>query len=133
MMDVKFYVDSHKKIINPEIFSSHADEWAKKVCESGLEERRDKKTGEVKKVLGKNKISQIRKFYDQVLRFSSDLKSGEDYKMILPYLKMLNAKAAYAEGRKLVTGEFKNFIKMSVGHLSEDNPNDFELFASFFG
>jgi len=131
-MEVKFYIDKKKNIINSDLFSIHAEQWAKRVCESGLEEKKDKKTGEVKKVLEKNKITQLRKFYDEVLKFSSDLKKGEEYNQILPYLKMLNAKAAYAEGRRLITDEFKSFIKLSVGNLNEDDPKDFELFASFF-
>jgi len=125
-MEVKFYSDSSRTNINQNLFSSHAEEWAKKVCESGLVEKRGKKK------LEKNKASQIRKFYDEVLKFSNDIKSGEDFKLILPYLKMLNAKAAYAEGRKLITNEFKTFVKLSVEQITEDNPKTFELFSSFF-
>ena len=125
-MEVKFYSDSRRTNINQNLFSSHAEEWAKKVCESGLVEKRGKKK------LEKNKASQIRKFYDEVLKFSNDIKSGEDFKLILPYLKMLNAKAAYAEGRKLITNEFKTFVKLSVEQITEDNPKTFELFSSFF-
>jgi len=125
-MEVKFYSDSRRTNINQNLFSSHAEEWAKKVCESGLVEKRGKKK------LEKNKASQIRKFYDEVLKFSNDIKSGEDFKLILPYLKMLNAKAAYAEGRKLITNEFKIFVKLSVEQITEDNPKTFELFSSFF-
>ncbi|HHT9125980.1 MAG TPA: type III-A CRISPR-associated protein Csm2 [Candidatus Brocadiia bacterium] len=131
-MEVKFYSDQKKEVLNAELFSSHAEEWAKSVCESGLKEKKDKKTGKVKKVLEKNKSSQIRKFYNEVLKYTKDLKSGEDYKLILPYMKMLNAKTAYAEGRKLITDEFKSFIKLSIGHLTEDKPETLELFASFF-
>ena len=125
-MEVKFYSDSRRTNINQNLFSSHAEEWAKKVCESGLVEKRGKKK------LEKNKASQIRKFYDEVLKFSNDIKSGEDFKLILPYLKMLNAKAAYAEGRKLITNEFKTFVKLSVEQITEDNLKTFELFSSFF-
>jgi len=125
-MEVKFYSDSSRTNINQNLFSSHAEEWAKKVCESGLVEKRGKKK------LEKNKASQIRKFYDEVLKFSNDIKSGEDFKLILPYLKMLNAKAAYAEGRKLITNEFKTFVKLSVEQITEDNLKTFELFSSFF-
>ena len=125
-MEVKFYSDSRRTNINQNLFSSHAEEWAKKVCESGLVEKRGKKK------LEKNKASQIRKFYDEFLKFSNDIKSGEDFKLILPYLKMLNAKAAYAEGRKLITNEFKIFVKLSVEQITEDNPKTFELFSSFF-
>lgn len=131
-MDVKYYSDKDKNQINPDLFSSHAEEWAKWVCESGLVAKLDKKTGKEKKSLEKNKISQIRKFYDEVVKFESDVKKGEKYELILPYLKMLNAKAAYAEGRKLITGEFKAFIKQAIEQLTENDQKTFNLFSSFF-
>jgi CRISPR-associated protein Csm2 len=123
-MKVEFYADPQKKIIHHDLFSNCAEVLAKEICKAWLNNKGDK--------LEKNKISQIRKFYDEVLRFSDFLKAGEDYKAILPYVKMLNAKAAYAEGRKLITTEFKNFIKQSLDHLTENNPQAFELFSSFF-
>ncbi len=123
-MKVEFYADSQKKIIHHDLFSNRAEALAKEICQAGLNNKGNK--------LEKNKSSQIRKFYDEVLRFSDFLKAGEDYKSILPYIKMLNAKAAYAEGRKLVTSEFKSFIKQSLDHLTESNPQAFEVFLSFF-
>lgn len=106
------------------MFSERAESLAKEICKAGLNIKGDK--------LEKNKISQIRKFYDEVLRFSDLLRAGEDYKSLLPYIKMLNAKAAYAEGRKLVTPEFKNFIKQSLDQLTVNNSEAFEVFKSFF-
>jgi CRISPR-associated protein Csm2 len=123
-MKVEFYSNTDVKTINSDLFSTHAEAWAKKVCESGLNSRGDK--------LEKNKISQLRKFYDKTLSFSEYLRSGEDYQSILPYIKMLNAEAAYAEGRKLVTEEFRSFIKQGLEYLKEDDPKTFQLFASFF-
>lgn len=123
-MKVEFYSDLQKKVIYSDLFSERAELWAKQICKSGLNKHGDK--------LEKNKISQIRKFYDEVLKFADYLKTGEDYKAILPYLKMLNAKVAYAEGRKLVTEDFKSFIKQSLEHLTENNPQSFEVFANFF-
>ncbi|MDN3512497.1 MAG: type III-A CRISPR-associated protein Csm2 [Candidatus Jettenia sp.] len=130
-MEVKFYSDN-KKEINTELFSKHAEDWAKRICESGVVTKTNRKTGKEKKVLEKNKISQIRKFYDEVLKSENDLKKGEDYKLILLYLKMLNAKVAYAEGRKLITNEFKSFVNQSISQLTENDTKTFELFSSFF-
>ncbi len=129
-MKVEFYLQD--KTLNPDLFSKHAEEWAQKICMAGLKTKIDPKTKKEKKTLEKNKISQIRKFYDEVLRFSSYLKSGEDYKSTLPYLKMLNAKAAYAEGRKLITDDFKMLIKQSLDHLTIDSPETFKIFENFF-
>ncbi len=121
-MKVEFYSDQKSKTVNSDLFSGHAEQWAKAICQSGL--KNDK--------LEKNKISQIRKFYDEVLTFSEYLRSGEDYRTILPYIKMLNAKVAYAEGRKLVTEDFKAFIKQSLEFVTDDDPKAFIVFASFF-
>lgn len=123
-MRVEFYSDHKSKTINPDLFSTHAESWANKVCQSGLNNKQDR--------LEKNKISQIRKFYDEVITFSEYLRSGEDYKTILPYIKMLNAKTAYAEGRKLVTEDFKNFIKQSLEFVTDDDPKAFSIFVGFF-
>lgn len=57
-----------------------------------------------------NKSSQIRKFYDELCMWESkvnlDPARFDDY---LPFILMLNAKLAYAKGRKLVDA---NFVKL---------------------
>lgn len=123
-MAIKFFEDGKKSIIKAELFSNIAEEWAKKVCTAGLNSKGDK--------LEKNKISQIRKFYDEALHIKDLLKSGEDYRSLFPYIKMLNAKASYAEGRKLITKEFKDFISESLLEVKEDSQKSFEVFLSFF-
>lgn len=54
----------------------------------------------------------------------------EEFEKILPYLKMLNAKAAYAQGRGLVSKNFKDFISNSLTKINDKD--DFEAFAGFF-
>jgi CRISPR-associated protein Csm2 len=122
-MKVEFYSDKSSKTINMDLFSGHAEEWARAVCKSGLNDRG---------TLDRNKSSQIRKFYDDALRFSERLKAGDDYGTLLPYLKMLNAKAAYAEGRKLVTAEFRSFISQSLEYVAHDDPGSYDIFLTFF-
>ncbi|MCS7214785.1 MAG: type III-A CRISPR-associated protein Csm2 [Thermodesulfovibrio sp.] len=129
-LNVVFY--SKDKKINPDLFSKDAELWAEKICNAGLKIKIDPKTKKEKKVLEKNKISQIRKFYDEVLRFSNLLKAGENYQSIFPYIKMLNAKVVYAEGRNLVTREFTTFIKQSLEQLKEDDLQTFHIFENFF-
>lgn len=119
-MDIKFWTTDGK--IDPELFSSKADKLAETVFEKSNSKA--------------NKPTQLRKFYDEVVRFDSMLKSvpsdkqNEEFEKMLPYLKMLNAKAAYAMGRDLVTKEFKDFISMSLSQVK--NKNDFELFNGLF-
>ncbi|MBI4843637.1 MAG: type III-A CRISPR-associated protein Csm2 [Nitrospirae bacterium] len=83
-----------------------------------------------------NKPTQLRKFYDEVLKFDGMLKSlpseqqNEEFEKLLPYLKMLNAKASYAMGRDLVTKEFKDFLSQSLVQVK--SKEDFDIFAGLF-
>ena len=116
-MEVKFWKDKNKKQIDPEIFSLVADNLAKTIYEEGSE-----------KV---NKPTQLRKFYDEVVRFDSIIKTNPtEFDAMLPYLKMLNAKAAYAMGRDLVSRGFKDFISNSLKQINDHD--DFNVFARLF-
>ena len=123
-MEIKFYEDATNKIINMDLMSDDAKKWAVNVSKAGLNSRGDK--------LEKNKISQLRKFFDEATRLSIMIKDGEDYRNVIPYIKMLKAKVAYAEGRKLVTAEFNDFISRSIAEVKVDDAVSFELFLSFF-
>jgi len=124
-MEIKFWEDRNKKIIEKNLYSKVADDIANKVYE-------DYQSSKSKK----NNISQIRKFYDEVLRFDSILKSfpeekrNEEFKKILPYLNMLNSKAAYAEARNLVSNNFKDFIKSGLSNIN--TKEDFDVFVGLF-
>lgn len=123
-MEIKFYEDVKTKIININLLSDDAQKWAVKISKAGLNARGDK--------LEKNKISQLRKFYDDAVRLSTLIKDGEDYRNIFPFIKMLKAKSAYAEGRKLVTSEFNDFISRSISEVQPDDAASFDLFLTFF-
>jgi CRISPR-associated protein Csm2 len=117
-MEIKFWKDKSRKQLDPELFSSIAEGLAEKVFGEG-------KSGKV------NKPTQIRKFYDEVLRFDSMLKTDPaEFDNMLPYLKMLNAKAAYAMGRDLVSKGFKDFISSSLSQIND--PDDFYAFSGLF-
>jgi CRISPR-associated protein Csm2 len=82
--------------------------------------------------LDHNKRTQIRKFYDEVVRLNAAAKANpEDWDTILPFINMLIAKAAYANGRnKLVTDEFVRMLKDCITQVQK--PADLDVFASFF-
>ncbi len=116
-MNIIFWKDKKNKLIMPDLFSTEAENLAKKIAEEGT------KTC--------NKRSQIRKFYDEVLNFSA--RAGNDpveFEKILPYLKMLNAKTAYAKGRGLISDSFKDFISNCLKQVNDRD--DFEVFLSLF-
>jgi CRISPR-associated protein Csm2 len=116
MADLTFYKDKDKRTIRPDLFSRTAEELAETI--SKVERNRNKRT-------------QIRKFYDEVLRLNSHAKTNpDDWDNILPYVNMIIAKGAYAEGRSLVTKEFVDFIKGSIDQVQR--PEDLDVFANFF-
>lgn len=116
MVDVTFYKDREKRTLNPKLFSKVAEDLAREFSNAG-----DRI----------NKRSQLRKFYDEVLRLNSLAKSNrQDWDNILPFVNMLIAKATYAQGRKLVTPDFVDFIKRSIGQI--DVPEDLDVFTNLF-
>ena len=121
-MNVQFKTNDR---LDPDLFSAKAEKMAEEVFNGQL------------RTNGKaNKPTQLRKFYDEVLRFDGMLKSlsaekqKEEFEKLLPYLKMLNAKAAYAMGRDLVTKEFKDFLSQSLNQIK--TKDDFDIFAGLF-
>lgn len=116
--EIKFWKDESKEIVNPELFSDVADKWAEYLKRVGKENK------------DKNKISQIRKFYDEVLFFHAKIKNEQEFEKMFPYIKMLNAKAFYAEGRGHVTEHFKDFIRKCLEQIK--NKKDFDVFVKFF-
>ncbi len=125
---ITFYKDKEKKILNPTLFSNVAEKLAENIYKSGLQTKRD---GSQK--LERNKRTQIRKFYDEVIRFNSLANSKtnpEAWENILPYVNMLIAKVAYAEGRNHVTKEFTGFLKNCVEETEDEK--DMAVFANFF-
>lgn len=80
--------------LDPELFNGIAKRCAETI---GNNERR-------------NKPSQLRRFYDELVMWQT--KVGTDdarFQEVRPFILMLNAKAAYAEGRQLVD---TNFVKL---------------------
>lgn len=112
-----FYRDRDKGILNPVLFADAAENWAKEVHEKGGRNA--------------NKRSQIRKFYDEVLRLNGIVKgSPDDWDHVFPFVNMLIAKAVYARGRKKITDEFVTLLKECTKQVT--SPKDLEVFANFF-
>ncbi|HBD08000.1 MAG TPA: type III-A CRISPR-associated protein Csm2 [Syntrophobacteraceae bacterium] len=116
MVDVSFYKDQQKKTLRTDIFSTTAEKMA-----SVFAEANDRI----------NKRSQIRKFYDEVIRLNSMAKtSDENWENLLPYVHMLIAKATYAEGRNLVSNDFVKFMKDCIKQI--ETQMDLQVFADLF-
>ncbi|MDO9558772.1 MAG: hypothetical protein Q7I89_03705, partial [Syntrophales bacterium] len=86
MNKIVFYKDKDRVIIEPKLFSDVAEQTAADIARSGRGNREDKTK------LEHNKRTQIRKFYDEVIRLNGNVKSKpEDWDVVLPYINMLIA------------------------------------------
>lgn len=78
-----------------------------------------------------NKPSQVRKFYDELClwetKVSLEPAKFADY---LPFILMLNAKAAYAKGRKLVDANFAKLISDCLKQVKD--PETLRICKLFF-
>ncbi len=112
-----FWKDKVKKIPKENLFADIASKVAEQMNKNGA---------------GKNnKPTQIRKFYDEVLRFKKDLLIDKSlFENKLPYIKMLNAKFAYSCARKHITSECKDFFVDCINKIKDYD--DFILFSDFF-
>jgi CRISPR-associated protein Csm2 len=106
------------KPLDPQLFDTVARNVANKIGEN--------KSG--------NKPSQIRQFYDELVMWEEKVRqSPEKFDDFLPFIRMLNAKAAYAEGRKHVDSNFTKFISDCLQQVdSVETLHNFKLFFEAF-
>ncbi len=79
-----------------------------------------------------NKSTQIRRFYDELIMWQQKIRNNTDaYDQFLPMIRMLNAKAAYALGRKLVDQNFVDLLKHCLVQLKPGQPAVFDNFCLF--
>ena len=116
------------KTIDPELFNGIAKEAAQGIARADAY---------------RNKPTQIRRFYDELLlwetRVSQQPLDVQDSKFTeyLPFIRMLNAKAAYAEGRKLVDRTFVDLMHHTLGEVTSPKTlttckNFWEAFMGFY-
>lgn len=105
--------------LNPELFNSIAKDTAKEVASGG-----DRI----------NKSTQLRKFYDEIVLWDNKvLMHPEKFDEYLPFIRMLNAKVAYAEGRKLVDFRFVNLLNNGLKQvINPETLHTFKLFMEAF-
>lgn len=84
-----------------------------------------------------NKPTQLRRFYDELVMWETRVHQSlepEDPQALLqnylPFIRMMNAKAAYAQGRKLVD---ENFTKLLGACLNQvEDPDSLRNCRTFF-
>lgn len=121
MNKIELWKDRKSGKIDPALFSDTAEEFARLIA----------KDCEISKGKKQNKTSQIRKFYDEILRLNREAGTPDtDWDNLLPLVNMVTAKAAYARGRDLISDNFLDFIKYSIGQVQEKK--DLAVFTNFF-
>ena len=75
------------------------------------------------------KATQMRNFYDYVLDLYTQSKN-KPFNEVLPFVKMINSKVAYAKSRNHVNDEFVEMIKICVNQISTQK--QLEIFKLFF-
>ena len=130
MAEIKLWKDREKKILDPALFSKTAKEWADKIDRFGRRNQNDE-TGR-RNNKDKNSSTQIRRFFDEIARLNIKAQSGvEPWEVVLPQVHMMIAKAAYAEGRDLVTSSFVNMLGDTIRDEISDK-DDLKVFCNFF-
>lgn len=113
-VNIELYEGSDKSKIRIDLFDKQADENAKKIIDEG-----------------KNKINQIRIFYNQFIVINEKINNSEEhFRRQLPYIKMIKARAKYSKGRKNIGDYFENFLLKCVDKVN--TLEDFRLICSFF-
>jgi CRISPR-associated protein Csm2 len=80
-------------------------------------ERRRIKVWRVVQNKDANKPAQIRKFYDELCMWAEKTQSADDLQKNLPFIKMMNAKVAYARGRDLVDDKFMSWFSCCMAQM----------------
>ena len=78
------------------------------------------------------KTTQFRKFYDKVLELNQKAQtlSEEDFRVkVLPFVKMLNSKVAYAKTRRLCGNDFVTLMDISIKKVN--NKEELQNFKYF--
>ncbi len=68
----------------------------------------------------KNKPSQLRRFYDEIVMWEGKLVADPaKFDDFLPFIRMLNAKAAYAKGRNVVSEHFVCLVEHTLAQVHD--------------
>jgi CRISPR-associated protein Csm2 len=87
-----------------------------------------------------NKPTQLRHFYDEIVMWDTRINSqptkeeGEKvFKESLPFIRMINAKVAYAKGRKLVNDDYLDLLNHCLKEINDPlSLRYFKLFMEAF-
>ncbi len=81
-----------------------------------------------------NKPSQLRKFYDEIVMWDTKCEGKpKEFSQYLPFIRMINAKVAYARGRKLVDDNYVKLIEHCLLQvIDQKTMRNFKIFMEAF-
>ena len=126
---ITLWKDKKNEQLDPEFFSKEAERLAQKV---GDEAKKDDRGNPVSKSKYRNKNSQVRRYFDEIVRLNDIAQQGTENDMqykVLPQVHMLIAKVVYAKGRKLVTDSFVKMMKDGINQIHDRK--DIQVFTNF--
>jgi len=104
------------KPLDVELFNNKAKEAAQAVSLGDTQRNKSSSRGDTQR----NKSSQLRRFYDELVAWESRVnQQPTKFDEYLPFIRMLNAKAAYAEGRKLVDRTFVALLQHTLEEVND--------------
>ena len=75
--------------------------------------------------------SQLRRFYEEAKNIGKNIKTDEsNFDAMLPIIKMMKSKAAYAYGKEKIPKEFKDFIFNMIDSIK--NAKEYKAFLLCF-
>lgn len=106
---------------SPQLFGDIAEEAAKSIANS-----KDRL----------NKPTQIRRFYDELVMWHEKIEQDSSrFEELAPFIQMMKAKVAYAEGREHVDSNFSSLFKHLVSSIKDQQSlkNTKLFFEAFMG
>jgi CRISPR-associated protein Csm2 len=81
-----------------------------------------------------NKSTQLRRFYDEIVMWDNKVMMYQNrFNEYLPFIRMLNAKVAYAYGRKLVDSNYTKLLSHCLTQVNTpEQMQTFKLFMEAF-
>lgn len=117
-VNIELYEGNDKNKIKIDLFDTQAENAAEEIIKEGKKEH-------------KNKINQIRIFYNQFIVINEKINNSEEnFRRQLPYIKMIKARAKYSKGRKNIGNYFENFLLKCIDEVN--TLKDFKIICSFF-
>lgn len=119
-----------------DLFNGIAETLAKEISQAQMlvekwDDRERRKVIRVENEKDANKPTQLRKFYDELCMWAEKTQTVEALEKNLPFIKMMNAKAAYARGRELVDDKFIAWFSSCLSQIKSADETGLIVFKNF--